>query len=111
MLYYDPTESREKTNLPQNAIEYGKPIPDLEGSTGADLLIVPEIGLYEQVQQLQALDKKLIEISKTLDIKLETVINYSKPFTEYALPAYGPPSINHTSVSFSAILAPTPGIV
>jgi hypothetical protein len=40
-IYYDPTESRAHTRLPQEIIESGRPLPRLEETTGADLLLSP----------------------------------------------------------------------
>ena len=88
MLYYDPTESRDKTNLPQSFIDYGKPMTQLEGETGADLLVIPEPGLYEQVNQLKTSGKTLIDIKKQLGIELSALLNWLKPFCEYALHEY-----------------------
>jgi len=41
VIFYDPTEAREKTKLPANVIAAGVEMPGLEKFTGADLLLSP----------------------------------------------------------------------
>ncbi len=41
MIFYDPSESREGTRLPQSIILSGQELPNLEKYTGADLLLSP----------------------------------------------------------------------
>lgn len=41
MIFFDPTESRKGTRLPQNVIEAGTPLNELEQLTGADILVSP----------------------------------------------------------------------
>ena len=41
MLYYDPTESRSGTRLPDTVIRSGVALPGLEKATGADFIISP----------------------------------------------------------------------
>lgn len=74
MIYYDISESRENSNLPQNVIDYGKPFNNLEKLTGADFVIVPELGNYEKAIALQEVGKNLMEISKELELPLPDVI-------------------------------------
>jgi hypothetical protein len=42
MIYFDPTESRRGTRLPETVIAQGHDLPGLEAVTGADLLITTE---------------------------------------------------------------------
>lgn len=41
MIFYDPTESRQGTRLPEAVIKAGTPLAGLEAATGADLLLSP----------------------------------------------------------------------
>ena len=40
-IYYDPTESRKGTRLPDSIIKSGRPLENLERLTGSDLLVTP----------------------------------------------------------------------
>lgn len=75
MIYYDVSESRETSNLPQSVIDYGKPFPNLEKLTGADFIIIPELGNYEKAIALQEAGKNLMEIAKELELPLPDVIS------------------------------------
>lgn len=56
MIFYDPTESRERTRLPQSVILSGVPLEGLEAVTGADLLLSPlSTPNLEQVNEGNAL--------------------------------------------------------
>lgn len=85
MIYYDISESRVTSNLPQAVIDYGVPFDNLEQVTGADFVIVPEKSNYELVQELLKQGKTLIEISKQLNIKLADAIKISSKDAETVL--------------------------
>lgn len=42
-LYYDPTEARDNTRLPQAVLDRGTLLPGLEHATGADLLLTRKV--------------------------------------------------------------------
>jgi hypothetical protein len=53
MIYYDHTEGRKRTRLPENVRELGRQITGLERMTGADLLVTP-LGSPELPQTLKS---------------------------------------------------------
>jgi len=63
MIYYDASEAREGTKLPQDVIAYGKPYPDLEAITGGDFVIVPELSLADKVRLKEKTKRELSEES------------------------------------------------
>jgi len=63
MIYYDASEARIGTKLPQDVIEYGKPYPNLEAITGGDLVIVPELSLADEVRLKEKTKRQLAEQS------------------------------------------------
>ena len=88
MIYYEPNEALEQSKLPQTVIERGVEMPGLEESTGADLLIVPEDSDYEKAVIMQSNGKSLMDISKSLDIKLPDLINLINSPLDYAIPQW-----------------------
>ena len=56
MIFYDPTEGREGTRLPEPIVKSGIALPGLEALTGADLLLSP------LTLKLDELDSKLSQI-------------------------------------------------
>jgi hypothetical protein len=61
MIYYDHTEAREGSKLPNDVIAYGKPYPNLEQITGGDLVIVPELSPADEVRIGEKSKKQLSE--------------------------------------------------
>lgn len=71
MIYYDATEARDKTKLPQNVIDYGKPYPNFEQLTGADFILIPELSLADKIR-LRG-NKSIPEIAKELEVSIKDV--------------------------------------
>ena len=72
-LFYDPTEARSTTNLPQDAIDYGYAWPGIEGETGADFIITPELCLTHKAI-LMCRKLKLSDVAKRLDISIADTV-------------------------------------
>lgn len=66
-LYYDVSESRKGSRLPQDVIEYGKSYPGLEEVTGADFVIIPEYSITDRVKHS---DKPLPVTAKEFDLSV-----------------------------------------
>lgn len=77
MIYYEPNEDLPQSKLPKSVIEYGNCFGGLEQMTGADFIIVPEIGNYEKITRMQQEGKNLVEISKELEMSLTDVVKIS----------------------------------
>lgn len=72
MIYYDITEARKKSLLPQAVIDYGQPYPNFEALTGADFIIIPELSLADKIRLC---DTKLIsEIAKELGLPIKDIV-------------------------------------
>jgi len=86
-IYYDPSESRDKTRLQQEVINAGKPLDNLEMLTGADLLVTPIIdninipkpfvsSINENALTVigKMYNSKPIEVAKYVEIPLPAVL-------------------------------------
>lgn len=88
MIYYDHTESRKGTRLPKKVVDAGKPLPNLEMYTGADLLITPykEKIVLKPVEEEEIIDlavgmetgKNVKQIVKETGIPLPIVVSAKK---------------------------------
>jgi len=72
-LFYDASEARSTTNLPQDAIDYGYVWNSIERETGGDFIIAPEVCLTHKVILLC---RKLTvsQVAKHLDLPIIDVV-------------------------------------
>jgi len=88
MIYYDQSEGRKGTRLPQSIIDAGKPLQHLERLTGADLLATPyneklflKASYDDDASSIVALlnqHKSEREIASELSVALPMVISVKK---------------------------------
>ena len=76
-MFYDHTEARRGTRLPDDAIEYGYVWNGVESNTGADFIVTGELSKFHQVV-LMSKKITVVEIAKRLGMTVLEVINMRK---------------------------------
>jgi hypothetical protein len=85
VIYYDISEAREYSSLPQNVVDYGLQFDNLEKITGADFVVLPEKSDFELVQELIGKGKNFAQIQKQLGINLQDVVKLATKDPETVL--------------------------
>ena len=73
-LYYDVSEARSTSKLPESVIKYGKPFSGLEKLTGADFIVTPKLNDYDKARAMKDEEKSYKEIARLLDKSPSTII-------------------------------------
>jgi hypothetical protein len=84
MIYYELNEANSQSKLPKEVIDHGKQFEGLERISGADFMVIPENGNYENAIELKEAGKNLMEIAKELQVSLTDLIKLTTE-PEYAL--------------------------
>jgi hypothetical protein len=73
MLFYERSESRVGSRLPQEAIDYGYLWRGVEAETGADFVITPDLSDTHRAILMQSQGKTYVEIARRLDMQIADV--------------------------------------
>lgn len=73
-VFYDASESRFGTRLPESVIQYGYRWDRIEQDTGGDFIVVPELSPTHKAILMKKKNMTLAQVSKALDIPIASVI-------------------------------------
>ena len=85
MIYFDPTESRSGTRLPESVISQGHELPGLESATAADILITtepaPDINLLSSIDnhELRLMTQMFAQYDNLVLSNIATASNITVP--------------------------------
>jgi len=74
MIFYDATESRSTSNLPDNVVEYGYMWNRIERETGGDLVVIPELSVTHKAILMSKKNMTAAQIAKALNTPISEIV-------------------------------------